>query len=420
MSTRPLIVNIEYRDLLPWPTDLEYSSLKKSIKKNGQYSPIIANGRGEILDGHQRFRACQELGIEPSFLLQDFGDKKQEFLFVIDSNLERRHLTVFQRAELVLKKKSILEELARRNTAANLPTSRKVSGSKYLELGGKGVNQKIGEAAGISHESVRKVEKILQSNDNDLKEKARNGQFTIHQAFNKIKKAEKRNALLNEVRNTPYVEQQEERFRLLNGDFAEQSKEIPDNSIDLILTDPPYDKGSIPLYGILAFLASHLLKDGGSLVTYASNCWLPDIFQSMLQDTGIRYWWTFSVTHGGGHQLIYPRNIFAEWKPFLWFIKGEKIREEILMKNTGDLIKSQPPDKSLDEWTQSPIEAQFIIDKLTVENQIVLDPFMGVGTFGVAALKLKRQFIGIETDPEIFERAKAKLGIIGKEIESPT
>lgn len=353
-------------------------------------------------------------------MVRNFGDRLQEFLFVIDSNLERRHLTVFKKAELALKKKPILEEIARKNTAANLPTSGKVSGSKHLELGGKGVNQKIAEAAGISHESVRKVELILQSNDNDLKGKARNGQFTIHQAFNKIKKVEKRNAILYEVRSTPYVEQQEQRFRLLNGDFTEHSKEIPDNSIDLILTDPPYDKGSIPLYGKLAFLAGRVLKDGGSLVTYASNCWLLDIFHSMLQDTGIRYWWTFSVIHSGRHQLIYPRDIFAEWKPLLCFVKGEKIREGILMKNMGDLIESQPPDKSLDEWTQSPIEAEFIIDNLTVENQLVLDPFMGVGTFGLAALKLKRQIIGIELDPEIFGRAKTKLGIVGKEDELPT
>jgi DNA modification methylase len=410
LDTRDIISNKEYQDLLPSYTSPEYSSLKESIGMNGQYSPIIINNQGILLDGYHRFKACQELGIEPKILVQHFEDKLQEFLFVVDSNLERRHLTIFKKAELALKKKPILTEIAKKNTAANLSMRGKVSSSKCLELGGKGVNQKIAEAAGISHESVRKVELILQSNDKDLKEKARNGQFTIHQAFNKIKRAEKRNAILNEVHNAQYVERQEQRFRLLNGDFAEQSKEIPDNSIDLILTDPPYDKGSIPLYRKLAFLAGRVLKDGGSLVTYASNCWLPDIFHIMLQDTGIRYLWMFSVIHSGGHQLVYQRNVFAEWKPLLWLVKGERIREGILMKNMGDLIKSQPPDKSLDEWTQSPIEAEFIIDNLTVENQLVLDPFMGVGTFGLAALKLKRQFIGIEIDAEIFGIAKTNLG----------
>jgi DNA modification methylase/ParB-like chromosome segregation protein Spo0J len=383
-------------------TSPEYSSLKESVGKNGQYSPIIINSQGILLDGYHRFKACQELGIEPKILVQDFKDNLREQLFVIESNLQRRQMNRFQRAELALKAKPILEAIARNNES----------------LGGKGVriqtplgrvDVEIGKRAGVGRDTVRKVEIISQGDDEDLKEKARKGQFTINQAFNKLKRAEKRNALLNE-HSIPFVEQQEHGPKLLNGDFMEQSKEIPDNSIDLILTDPPYDKGSIPLYRKLASLAGRVLKDGGSLMTYASNCWLPDIFRNMLPDIGIRYWWTFSVIHSGGHQLVYQRNVFAEWKPLLWFVKGEKIREGILMKNMGDLIESQPPDKSLDEWTQSPIEAEFIIDNLTVENQLVLDPFMGVGTFGLAALKLKRQFIGIEIDPEKFGIAKTNLG----------
>ena len=73
------------------------------------------------------------------------------------------------------------------------------------------------------------------------------------------------------------------------------------------------------------------------------------------------------------------------------------------------MIDSKPPDKSLHELAQSPVEAEYIIENLTVENQTVLDPFMGVGNFGKAALKLKRQFIGIEIDPERFELAKANI-----------
>jgi DNA modification methylase len=46
------------------------------------------------------------------------------------------------------------------------------------------------------------------------------------------------------------------------------------------------------------------------------------------------------------------------------------------------LIESKPPDKSLHEWTQSPVEAEYIIENLRVENQTVLDPFMGAGNLG--------------------------------------
>ncbi|MGA9169384.1 MAG: DNA methyltransferase [Nitrososphaeraceae archaeon] len=43
---------------------------------------------------------------------------------------------------------------------------------------------------------------------------------------------------------------------------------------------------------------------------------------------------------------------------------------------------------------QSTVEAEYLTSKLTVENQIVFDPLMGAGTTGIAALKLKRQFLG--------------------------
>lgn len=51
-----------------------------------------------------------------------------------------------------------------------------------------------------------------------------------------------------------------------------------------------------------------------------------------------------------------------------------------------------------------------------VENQIVLDPFMGSGTTGVAALNLKCQFIGIEIDKETFEKANSKLKILAAQL----
>jgi DNA modification methylase len=60
-------------------------------------------------------------------------------------------------------------------------------------------------------------------------------------------------------------------------------------------------------------------------------------------------------------------------------------------------------------WAQSSVEAEQIISKLTLENQTVMDPMMGSGTTGNAALQLKCKFIGIEIDTRRFEIAKSNL-----------
>ena len=73
------------------------------------------------------------------------------------------------------------------------------------------------------------------------------------------------------------------------------------------------------------------------------------------------------------------------------------------------MIESKPHDKTLNDWAQNTVESEYLISKLTLENQIVFDPLMGTGTTGIAALKLKRQFFGIERDVETFGDAKRNI-----------
>src|SRR5919198_5331528 len=103
IASPDITINQEYANLIPPLSAEEYEGLKERIKQNGLV-PIIINSQGVILDGHHRFRACQELGIEPKTDTMNFPDKLHEQMFVIDSNLQR-HLNNFQRTELALKSK---------------------------------------------------------------------------------------------------------------------------------------------------------------------------------------------------------------------------------------------------------------------------------------------------------------------------
>src|SRR5207249_5366322 len=66
-----------------------------------------------ILDGHNRHKICQELGIKPVVIRKEFASKAQEKLFVIESNLKRRHLTDIERVEIGMQLEPIEAELAK-------------------------------------------------------------------------------------------------------------------------------------------------------------------------------------------------------------------------------------------------------------------------------------------------------------------
>lgn len=98
-----LKINPEYAGLVSPLSDADYQTLKESIEKHGLYSPVVINTRDEILDGHNRYRVCQELGIEPMTEVKFFDDKEEEKIFVIEANLKRRQLSDIERIDLVRK-----------------------------------------------------------------------------------------------------------------------------------------------------------------------------------------------------------------------------------------------------------------------------------------------------------------------------
>ena len=82
-----ITINPEYSSLVYSLSTSEYELLKNSISNKGLHLPIIINQDNVILDGHNRLKICQELGIEPKFEVKKFLDPLQEKEFVIEINL---------------------------------------------------------------------------------------------------------------------------------------------------------------------------------------------------------------------------------------------------------------------------------------------------------------------------------------------
>ncbi|KKN18896.1 hypothetical protein LCGC14_0951160 [marine sediment metagenome] len=184
------------------------------------------------------------------------------------------------------------------------------------------------------------------------------------------------------------------------GDSLEIMNDFPDNSIDMVFTDPPYGKDFISLYVDTAKQCKRLLKDKGIAVFYASDYWFVETFNKMCKY--LDYFYLFHLELPGQNALIFPRNITIGCKTLIVFSKGKTKS----INRINNFIRSPQRDiGKVHKWQQSLYPAEYLIKGFSNENDVVLDPFLGSGTTGVACQNTNRKFIGIEIDEEFFRDA---------------
>jgi DNA modification methylase len=189
----------------------------------------------------------------------------------------------------------------------------------------------------------------------------------------------------------------------VRGDFRDGLAQLPDGSVQLILTDPPYAEEALPLYEELARHAARVLEEGGSLICYVGHHLLPRAAQVMGQY--LRYWWTLALLHTGDANIMQYKGIRAWWKPVLWFVKGGRATSDIV----ADVIHGTPPDKSPHPWAQGVDEVRPLIRALTAPGGLVLDPMAGSGAFLWAAYLEGRRALGFEVDEERYAAGRGWL-----------
>ncbi len=168
----------KYADLFPLLEGDEFDALTKDIHINGLLEPIWTY-QGEILDGRNRFRACEAIGIEPE--LRDY-EGNDPLSFVIAMNIVRRHLSASQKAMIAVLMLPLMREDASERMLHGDPTVKLPEGSTG------DARDKAGQAVGVSGKYVDMASTILE-NAPALAHEVQIGEMPIPQAY-KIAKME--------------------------------------------------------------------------------------------------------------------------------------------------------------------------------------------------------------------------------------
>jgi len=206
------------------------------------------------------------------------------------------------------------------------------------------------------------------------------------------------------VSSKPYF--QDEYVTIYHGDCREVLADIPDGSVDLVLTDPPYLAEDVRdgVFTSLGTIAARLLKDGGFLYAYCGGVYLPTAIAELSQHLG--WFWLFNIKHNNGYPSLYSKRLQVSSKQVLAFTKGQVKASGLKWAFTD--FNSDRRDKNYHQWGQGIAFAMKHIELRTKQGDLVVDPFMGGGTTLFAAKQLGRRAIGCEIDERTCELASQR------------
>lgn len=381
-----------------------------SIKTNGVLEPLIINERNIIISGHRRFNAAKLLNLnEVPVIIKHFNNDLEEKEALLTYNKQREKTTSqllreSEEYEIIEKARAKLRMGAKNEGVLTLAQV-KNEGVATLPQGKTRdiVSAKIGMKKS-SFDNIKKVYEKAKTGDKtaiELMKKVDDKEMTINRAYKDIKKEERKKEEREKLIELGKSKELNIDFRF--GDFEKVFKDIKDNSIDCIITDPPYPFEFIECWTKLSRFAKRVLKKNSFCIAYSGQMNLPEVIKRMNEN--LDYYWTFAVYHQGATQIVNGVNIMCRWKPVLIYQNGKKKLENTIQ----DYFISEQREKSGHDWQQSESGIKYLIEKFTNAGDILLDPFAGNGTTLKVGRLLKRNVLGAEINQETFNIAKGNL-----------
>ena len=191
-----LVIDKEFEELLPVLTPEEFDRLEKSVVKNGMLDPIKVwedpdTGKYIIIDGHNRYKILKKHNIGFKYwedykimYADELPTRDDVKRWMLEQQLGRRNLSEAEKYEIVQKFKSVFEQKAKKNQS----------------LGGKGstnlpkvdTRKEMAKATGVSEGTYRKMDIVMKSSNEDLKQRLREKKVSVDAAYKEVKSTDQK------------------------------------------------------------------------------------------------------------------------------------------------------------------------------------------------------------------------------------
>ena len=330
-------VKQEFINLIPPLTQSEYDLLEVSILAEGCRDALVV-WDDRIVDGHNRYEICQKHDIGFQTVERTFADRDEAKIWIIQNQFARRNLDAWQRSKLALKLKPLIAAKAKERQEKAGKEHGRGQDEKLPQKSAKAIDtrEELAKAAGVSHDTIAKAEKIDAEATPEQKEKLDKGEASINQVYGQVRTKERR-----------------EKQAAMKEAVKEQL--IPEKKYGTIVIDPPwpvektirevrpnqneFDYPTMSIEEIQEFgkKVGKMAADDCHLFMWTTEKYLPHSFE-ILKAWGFRYIFTMVWHKNGGYQpfnlaqyncefVLYARKgtpEFVETKDFFCCFNGQR------------------------------------------------------------------------------------------------
>jgi ParB-like chromosome segregation protein Spo0J len=382
------------------------SALRESIRRFGVLVPVVRDQHGRTLDGHHRSRIADEESVKYRVDLVTVTDDEEAREIAVTLNADRRQMDAEQRREVhvALARTGHSERAIAGATGFSKATVRR--DIERAEIGSDEPirPERIHRQGGGTYPAKRPT--IVAAKDEREAERAQTALETAEVPAGRtldVKRVER--IAREQAADARRAEATEpttasDDITVHHGDFREVLND--DYYRGTIITDPPYPREFLALWGDLASYGMEWECD--ALVAMSGQFLLPDVIKQ-IQRAGWTYRWTAAYLTAGPATRVHAVQVGTSWKPILIFDHDNTEREFV----TTDVFRSTGDDKHHHHWGQNENGIAALVEAFTKPGDLVIDPFLGGGTTAVVCKALGRRFVGCDIDANAVHATRERL-----------